>query len=189
MVDHSYLLIRGNFTGGIMGVRQHNGEYPRINFVHSNKVKPSLNGVIILASNIIIRFMIIENSLSSGFVVIGDNNIFDNVISRYNNGPGILILGSFNIFNYCHSYRNCEASLLSVTGDGFKIYGDGDNGFYYCFAWDNSNSGFNYAGFSNYSEISYIHYILEVGIMGILMFSLGNMIMIMGIHWIKIYGQ
>ena len=157
MVDHSYLLIRGNFTGGIMGVRQHNGEYPRINFVHSNKVKPSLNGVIILASNIIIRFMIIENSLSSGFVVIGDNNIFDNVISRYNNGPGILVLGSFNNFNYCYSYRNCEASPLSVTGDGFKIYGDGDNVFYYCFAWDNSNSGFNYAGFSNSSELSYIH--------------------------------
>ena len=157
MAEQSYLLIRGNITGGIMGVRQHNGEYPRINFVHSNKVKPSLNGFIIVASNKMIQSMIVENSLSSGFVVIGDNNFLDNVISRYNNGPGILVLGSFNIFNYCYSYRNCEASPLSVTGDGFKIYGDEYNIFYYCFAWDNSNSGFNYAGYSNSSELSYIH--------------------------------
>ena len=157
MVEHSSISISGKISGGIIGVRQTNGDYPRINFVHSNKVQASINGISVFASNKFIEYIIIENSLSFGIEVVGDNNILDHVISRYNHGPGIVVFGSFNTFNYCYSYRNCEANSLSVGGDGFKIHGESNNVFNYCFAWDNSNSGFRYARFSNSSDLSYVH--------------------------------
>jgi hypothetical protein len=44
-----------------------------------------------------------------------------------------------------------------VESDGFKILGELNNVFNYCFAWDNSNSGFNYVRMLKSSELSYVH--------------------------------
>ena len=147
--------IGGQFPGGIIGVRQTNGEYPRISFA---KTKMELfNGIFIIGSNKFIEYMIIENSLNYGVALIGNNNILDHVISRYNSGSGFYVYGDFNTLNYCYSYRNCDATIYSVNADGFQILGELNNVFNYCFAWDNSNSGFNYARIFNSSDLSYLH--------------------------------
>ena len=37
LVEQHSLLFTGNLPGGIIGIRQANGEYPRINFIHPDK--------------------------------------------------------------------------------------------------------------------------------------------------------
>ena len=153
--ESTLLLLDGDSPGGIIGIRQSNGEYPRINFVQE-ETEDLFNGIY-LFSNKFIEYMIIENSLNDGIVIIGDNNILDHVISRYNYGSGFVTFGNFNTFNYCYSYRNFDGTIFSVESDGFKISGELNNVFNYCFAWDNGNSGFNYVRSLNSSDLSYLH--------------------------------
>ena len=151
----SLLLLDGDYPGGIIGIRQPNGEYPRIHFV-KEEIKNLFNGIY-LSSNKFIEYMIIENSLNDGIIIHGDNNILDHVIIRYNYGSGILVYGDFNTFNYCYSYRNFDGAKFPLSSDGFKISGELNNIFNYCFAWDNGNSGFNYVRELNSSDLSYLH--------------------------------
>ena len=146
--------INGNLPGGIIGIRQSNGEYPRFIFNLKNQLYSGFN---IYGSNKFIEYVIIENSPDNGFSVMGDNNILDHVISRYNYGSGFDIYGDFNTLNYCYSYRNCDAKSFFRKADGFHIYGEVNNIFNYCFAWDNANTGFNYDRIWNSSELSYLH--------------------------------
>ena len=158
LVEQHSLLFTGNLPGGIIGIRQANGEYPRINFIHPDKTDGIFfSGFHISGSNQFIEYLIIENSLDAGITVYGHNNIFDHVITRYNYGSGFSIYGDFNTFNYCYSYRNCGTDEILVNSDGFKIFGESNNVFNYCFAWDNVNSGFNYNRFYNSSDVSYLH--------------------------------
>ena len=158
-IKESSLYLDGDFPGGIIGIRQENGEYPRINFVKEDS-KTYLNSIYI-GSNKFIEYMIIENSSYDGIIIQGNNNILDHVISRYNYGCGFISIGDFNRFNYCYSYRNFDgttfSSAFSVRSDGFLILGESNNVFNYCFAWDNGNSGFNYARAVNSSDLSYLH--------------------------------
>ena len=146
----------GEYPGGIIGIRQANGEYPRINYLKTPDQELT-SGISIIGSNKFIEYLIVENALYNGISVFGHNNILDHVISRYNVGSGFYIYGNFNSFNYCYSYRNCDASIFSVSSDGFQILGELNNVFNYCFAWDNGNSGFNYARLFNSSDLSYLH--------------------------------
>ena len=157
IIERTSLRINGQLPGGIIGIRQANGEYPIINFAHSKEREVFFNGVLMYASNKFIEYIIIENSLNHGITIVGDNNIFDHVISRYNFGSGFNIYGDFNSFKYCYSYRNCDISSTYVNSDGFRIGGESNNVFHYCFAWDNSNSGFNYVKVFNSSDLSYLH--------------------------------
>ena len=150
------LTISGTISGGIIGVRQPTGEYPRITFVESTKSKV-LSGLAIFGSNKFLEYLIIEHSLTFGIEVFGSNNIFDHVISRYNAGSGFIAYGDFNNFNYCYSYRNFDITNFRNNADGFRINGEISNVFNYCFAWDNSNSGFNYIRALNSSDLSYLH--------------------------------
>ena len=156
MKEPTRLSISGNLPGGIIGIRQTNGEYPIIHFPKSKNYE-LFGGIIIYGSNKFIEYMIIENSVSCGVTVYGDNNILDHVVTRYNHGSGFLVFGDFNSFNYCYSYRNCDANLYYVNADGFEIVGEQNNVFNYCFAWDNSNNGFNYNRILNSSDLSYLH--------------------------------
>ncbi len=124
MKEKASFTIEGNFPGGIIGIRQLNGEYPRIHFGNSSIFPELFAGINIYGSNKFIEYMIIENSINYGITVFGDNNIFDHVITRYNYGTGFLIYGNFNSFNYCYSYRNCDGSTTSISVDGFKITGE-----------------------------------------------------------------
>ena len=149
--------ITGQLPGGIIGIRQPNGEYPRINFNQRVYFEETYPGINIYGSNKFIEYIIIENSPEMGVILFGDNNILDHVISRYNYGSGFSIYGSFNTLNYCYAYRNCDTDISSVKADGFYIFGEVNNVFNYCFAWDNANNGFNYARLFNSSELSYLH--------------------------------
>ena len=157
---NSIITIYGEPPGGIIGIRQSNGEYPRINF--QNKYE-FLSGINIYGSNKFIEYIIIENVPDNGLTVYGHSNIFDHVISRYNYGSGFAIYGDFNTFNYCYAYRNCDTDVFSVKADGFYIFGEKNNVFNYCFAWDNANSGLI---MQEYLILLYlVIYIQEVGIM------------------------
>ena len=156
IVKENSLTLSGKLPGGIIGIRQQNGEYPILHFVDSRR-QLLYAGINIYGSNKFIEYMIIENSSNYGINVFGNSNIFDHVISRYNYGSGFFVFGDFNTFNYCYSYRNCDANIYSVNADGFQILGELNNLFNYCFAWDNCNSGFNYVRIFNSSELSYLH--------------------------------
>ena len=155
-IENTTLTLLGTVSGGIIGVRQAGGEYPRIHFIHSYRL-PEYSGIAFFASNKFVEYLIIENSLTFGIEIDGHNNIFDHVITRYNSGPGFLIYGDFNTFNYCYSYRNIDMGTPFITADGFRINGEISNVFNYCFAWDNANSGFNYMRYLNSSDLSYLH--------------------------------
>ena len=156
IIESDDLSINGQLPGGIIGIRQPNGEYPRINFIKRN-IEELFSGINIYGSNKFIEYIIIENSPDNGVSVFGNNNILDHVISRYNYGSGFHIFGDFNTLNYCYAYRNFDANIFTITSDGFHINGEVNNIFNYCFAWDNCNSGFNYMRIFNSSELSYLH--------------------------------
>jgi len=149
--ESTLLLLDGDSPGGIIGLRQSNGECPRINFVQEET--EDLFNVIYLFSN---KYMIIENSLNDGIILIGNNNI---LIMLYQDI--IMALDSFfwkfQYFNYCYSYRNFDGTIFSVEADGFIISGEFNNVFNWCFAWDNASSGFNYVSSMNSSDLSYLH--------------------------------
>lgn len=139
----------GSFGGGIIGVKQPNGQYPILNFKALRNKSPESNGLIIVNSNLKVQNLIIENSPNYGIFVAAKNSIIDHVITRYNGQSGIYInsQGDYNTFNYCYSYRNFHMpnSTFQKDGDGFTIeINSYTNKFNYCFAWDNSKSGFSY---------------------------------------------
>ena len=152
--ETTFIRISGSLSGGIIGIKQSNEEYPRINF---NKENEALSGIIITGTNKFLEHIIVENAPFHGVSIIGNNNILDHVISRYNFGSGFAIRGDFNTLNYCYAYRNCGSSMYLINADGFQISGDINNVFNYCFAWDNSNSGFNYVKILNSTEFSFLH--------------------------------
>ena len=145
--------ITGDFRGGIFGIRQDSGEYPRIHFL--NKAG-SNSGINIIGSKKDLQFIIIENAQGNGISIFGDYNSLSHVVSRYNYGSGIVVYGDYSTLYFCYSYRNCDATLKSVNADGFLIYGKEDNLLDHCYAWDNANSGFNYVRIKNYSEIKFL---------------------------------
>ena len=154
LIENSIIIITGQFPGGIIGVRQSNGEYPRIDF--SNRMD-YISGINIFGANKFLEYIIIENSPKIGITIFSDNNILDHVISRYNYGSGFHISGDFNTLNYCYSYRNFGSNDMYLGSSGFLIAGEINNVLNYCFAWDNAYSGFSYNRILNSSELSYLH--------------------------------
>ncbi len=155
-VRNATLTISGTVSGGIIGIRQATGEYPRITFVESTKNR-ALSGLAVFGSNKFLEYLIFEHSLTFGVEIYGNNNVLDHVISRYNSGSGFLIFGDFNNLNYCYSYRNYDTFPFDKNADGFRINGEISNVLNYCFGWDNFNSGFTYVRALNSSDLSYLH--------------------------------
>ena len=153
------LELKGDISGGIIGIKQPNNEYPRINFeiARNNGSFSSLN---IYNSNKYLKYLIIENSPIHGVVVSGKNHTFEHIITRYNQYAGIFIseISDSNTFNYCYSYRNCDLKGNGVNGDGFFIKGATNTKFNHCFSWDNSNNGFSVSSHElKYSSLIYSH--------------------------------
>ena len=138
------LELKGEIPGGIIGIKQKNGEYPRINFENVRNIGAfyTLN---VYGSNKYLKYLIFENSPVHGIKVSGKNHYFDHIITRYNQYSGIYISNAAdsNIFNHCYSYRNCDIKGNGLNGDGFYSYGATNNVFKYCYSWDNSNNGFS----------------------------------------------
>ena len=74
--------------GGIVGIKQANGEYPRIDYKQSRDIGATNRAIEISGSNQFIKYLIIENSGRNGIYILGPKNIIDHVISRYNANSG-----------------------------------------------------------------------------------------------------
>ena len=83
-IKESALFLDGDFPGGIIGIRQENGEYPRINFKNAKSIKFYTSGIIVSGSANHIKNIIIENSNGNGISIFGSKNLFDHIITRYN---------------------------------------------------------------------------------------------------------
>ena len=157
------LSITGILEGGLIGIKQSNGEYPRLNFKDQKESSSFVysHGIDVVGSNKKIQNLIIENAGSFGIFINGQKNTIDHVITRYNGASGIYISqeSNFNTFNYCYSYRNF---LLpdGVNSDGFTIEaGAVKNSFNNCYSWENIENGFGYYfnGKNKIDELIYSH--------------------------------
>jgi len=163
-IKEGSLSITGTLKGGIIGIKQSNGEYPRLQFIEGRKDStiPYSHGVDVVGSNKRIQNIIIENAGSFGLFINGQQNTFDHVITRYNGESGIYISqgSDSNTFNYCYSYRNFLLPT-NINADGFTIeVGANNNIFDNCFAWENSQNGFGYHyynGKNKNGELTYSH--------------------------------
>ena len=159
------LSIKGSFSGGIIGIQQPNGEYPRLNFKEQRDGVTLLYmaGIEITASNKLIKNIIVENAGTAGIFISGQKNTIDHVITRYNGHSGIYISpqSDSNTLNYCYSYRNFHFLDNRLPADGFTVeIGGFNNAFNYCFAWDNSQNGFGYNYFDGKNKngaLTYSH--------------------------------
>ena len=82
--------IGGTLEGGIIGKKQPNGQYPRIDCTPLRKKSSNYYfGLIVAGNNLKVQNIIIENSPSYGIFISGIHNIIDHVITRYNGQSGI----------------------------------------------------------------------------------------------------
>ena len=138
--------LSGSKAGGLVGVKQSNGQYPSLNFKNVRNEKKKLGGVRISGSNQFVKYLIIEFAGNKGIWITGYKNTVDHVISRYNDASGIQIShgADSNTINYAYCYRNCDVAGHGGGADGFspKLTAK-NNVFNYCYAWDNSDDGWD----------------------------------------------
>jgi len=138
--------LSGSKAGGLVGLKQSNGQYPSLNFKKVRNEKKKLGGVRISGSNQFVKYLIIEFAGNKGIWITGYKNTVDHVISRYNDASGIQIShgADSNTINYAYCYRNCDVAGHGGGADGFspKLTAK-NNVFNYCYAWDNSDDGWD----------------------------------------------
>jgi len=179
--------IGGSLGGGIIGVKQTNGQYPHFDCKPLRKKYFNYFCLDIGGQNLKVQNLIIENGPSYGIFIAGKNIIIDHVITRYNGESGIYTnsQSDYNTFNYCYSYRNFLMPNIyyNKDGDGFTIeLNSFNNKFNYCFAWTIAKVDLiiiillvNFI-----INMKILHIVIQlVGIMEIWMFSLENMTLIM----------
>ncbi|ORX83054.1 hypothetical protein BCR32DRAFT_292232 [Anaeromyces robustus] len=140
------ITLKGLNEGGIIGIQQSNGEFPRIDFKNARKINATNYGIHISGSNQFIKYLIVENAANKGIYISGNNNIIDHVIARYNNNSGIQVThgAEYNTISYSYSYRNCDCANYGKDADGFAPKMNSRfTVFKYCFAWDNSDDGWD----------------------------------------------
>lgn len=147
--EHEKLMLTGNKTAGIYGIKQSNGEYPIIHLdinANNNKIpSPKFNsGIELYGANKYLKNIIVEHSMGSGIYIKGQNNTLAHVISRYNGYSGIQIDtgADNNILKDCYAYRNLCEDVLG-EGTGFLVAGANNVSFENCVAFDNANNGFS----------------------------------------------
>ena len=142
----STIYLSNTKSSGIIGVKQPDGTYPRIDFKNARNKGSSERGFSIIGANKYIKYLIIENAGDNGIYISGNKNIIDHVITRYNNDTGIQISekADSNTLNYCYSYRNIDIKNYGANADGFapKLFAS-NTVFNYCFSWDNSDDGWD----------------------------------------------
>ena len=146
----------------IVGLKQDDGTYPVLDFssfrnstigITGPNLKASGDsnvGVRITGSYYTLENLIIQKAGDNGVQIKGDNanhNTLNNCIVRYNNDAGVQITGgaSYNTMRFVYSYRNCDIYSLGGNADGFapKLGAETGNTFYGCYAWDNSDDGWD----------------------------------------------
>ena len=142
----STIKLTGSNAGGIVGMKQPDGTYPRIDFVKARNAGSTARGFTISGTNQFIKYLIIENSGDNGIWISGARNLIDHVITRYNNDSGIQLSNEAdsNTVNHSYSYRNCDVNNYGANADGFAPkLGASNTVFNYCYAWDNSDDGWD----------------------------------------------
>ena len=158
----STLTLSGTISGGIVGMKQSDGTYPRIDFKKARKAGSTARGFTVSGSNLYMKYLIIENAGDNGIWVCGSNNVFDYIIARYNGDTGIQLSDNAdsNTLSHCYSYRNIDVKTYGANADGFAPkLGATKTVFKYCFAWDNSDDGwdsYDKEG-DDSAEVQYLH--------------------------------
>ena len=140
----------------IIGVQNSDGTYPVLDFTSfmssyiGKSTSDSAVGIRITGSNYTIKNLIIEHAPDNGIQIKGSsagNNTVSNCIVRYNNDAGLQVTsGAYNnTIEYVCSYRNCDVYTRGGNADGFapKLGAGSGNTFSYCYAWDNSDDGWD----------------------------------------------
>ena len=154
--------LSGSIAGGIVGQQQSGGTYPVIDFKPERNNGSTARGFTISGSNKYMKYLIIQNSGDNGIWVSGSKNTLDHIITRYNGDSGIQLSDNAvsNTLNYCYSYRNIDVPTYGANADGFAPkLGASKTVFNYCFAWDNSDDGwdsYDKEG-DNSATVSYLH--------------------------------
>ena len=140
----------------IIGLQNSNGSYPVLDFssFRSSYIGTSTGdsqaGIRITGSNYTIKNLIIQKAPDNGIQIKGTsagNNTVSNCIVRYNNDAGLQIAGGgySNTIKFVYSYRNCDVYTLGGNADGFapKLAAGTGNTFYGCYAFENSDDGWD----------------------------------------------
>jgi len=146
MTSKCQILLSGTSAGGIVGIKQSNGQYPSLNFKKARNENTKSPGIKITGSNQFVKYLIIEFAGNKGIWIKGSKNVIDHVISRYNDASGIQIShgADSNTINYSYCYRNCDVGNHGGGADGFSPKLTATNTvFNYCYSWDNSDDGFD----------------------------------------------
>ena len=157
----SAIKLTGSKSGGIVGVEV-NGAYPVIDFKKARNNGSTDRGFVISGSNKYMKFLVIQKAGDNGIWISGSKNTLDHIITRYNGDSGIQLSDNAvgNTLNYCYSYRNIDVPTYGANADGFAPkLGASNTVFNYCFAWDNSDDGwdsYDKAG-DNSASVTYKH--------------------------------
>ena len=149
-------------SGGIVGMKQASGSYPRISFKNARNKGSTARGFTISGTNQYMKFLTIEHAGDNGIWINGSRNTLDHIIARYNNDTGIQLSDNAdsNTLTYCYSYRNIDVKTYGANADGFAPkLGATNTVFNYCFAWDNSDDGwdsYDKPG-DNSASVQYLH--------------------------------
>lgn len=149
-------LSKSSANVSIVGLQNSDGTYPVLDFSSflnsyiGVKTGDSQVGIRITGSKYTIKNLIIQKAPDNGIQIKGSsagNNTVQNCVVRYNNDAGLQITGGAysNTIKYVCSYRNCDVYTLGGNADGFapKLAAGKGNTFYACYAWDNSDDGWD----------------------------------------------
>ncbi|WP_431769655.1 right-handed parallel beta-helix repeat-containing protein [Streptococcus gallolyticus] len=147
---------KANSNVQIIGVQNADGTYPELDFSSfmssyiGKASSDSAVGIRITGSNYTLQNLIVEHAPDNGIQIKGTsagNNKVSNCITRYNNDAGLQVTaGAYqNTIEYVCSYRNCDVYTRGGNADGFapKLGAGSGNTFSYCYAWDNSDDGWD----------------------------------------------
>lgn len=149
-------LSASNANVSIVGVQNSDGTYPVLDFesFRSSYIGKSTSdgqvGIRITGSKYTIKNLIVQKAPDNGIQIKGSsagNNTVENCIVRYNNDAGVQITGGAysNTIKFVYSYRNCDVYTLGGNADGYapKLGAGKGNVFYGCYAWENSDDGWD----------------------------------------------
>ena len=170
-------LSKTNVNISIIGLQNSDGSYPVLDFAPflASYIGTSSGdgqvGIRITGGSYTLQNLIIQKAPDNGIQIKGKdagNNTIENCIVRYNNDAGLQITGGAynNTISFVYSYRNCDVYTLGGNADGFapKLAAGTGNKFYGCYAWDNSDDGWDSYDKTDgltldlsYEELSLIH--------------------------------
>lgn len=149
-------LSRSNAKVSIIGLKNSDGSYPVLDFASflnsyiGTASGDAQVGVRITGSHYTLQYLIVQKAPDNGIQIKESSagfNTVKNCIVRYNNDAGLQITNGAhdNTIRFVYSYRNCDVYTRGGNADGFapKLAAGTGNSFYGCYAWENSDDGWD----------------------------------------------